>query len=256
MVTFDAATIAPMIDHTLLKSTATEEQYRQLCRDAASYGFGQVCLPSCYVPLAVQEIKALGKFRSHGNGQGNALGQTIGIATVVGFPLGYQSSKAKAFETLEALKEGAQEIDLVINLSHLQSIKFDLILQELTMINQICLEHHGMLKVIIESYYLTKVQIEDMVEIVIQSGAAFIKTSTGFATPQQCPVFENRSLPHTGATLEVVDWMKQKIDHRPLLIKASGGIKTWEDCCEFAKRGAQRLGTSQAVDFWPWKNNL
>ena len=200
-------------DHTLLSQTATEEEIKALCDDGMKYGTASVCIPPCYVKMAKEYVK--GK---------------LPICTVIGFPNGYSSTAVKVFEAERAAKDGADEIDMVINIGMLKAKKFDIVLEEIKKIKAAVGEK--ILKVIIETCLLTEEEKIKMCEIVSESGADFIKTSTGFS--------------NGGATLEDIVLMKKNVASH-LKIKAAGGISSLEDAENFIKAGADRLGTSRIV---------
>ena len=200
-------------DHTLLSQTATEKEIKALCDDGIKYGTASVCIPPCYVKTAKEYVK--GK---------------LPICTVIGFPNGYSSTAVKVFEAERAAKDGADEIDMVINIGMLKAKKFDGVLEEIKKIKAAVGEK--ILKVIIETCLLTEEEKIKMCEIVSESGADFIKTSTGFS--------------NGGATLEDIALMKKNVAYH-LKIKAAGGISSLEDAENFIKAGADRLGTSRIV---------
>lgn len=200
-------------DHTLLSPTATEEEIKALCDDGIKYGTASICIPPCYVKAAKEYVK--GK---------------LPICTVIGFPNGYSSTAVKVFEAERAAKDGADEIDMVINIGMLKAKNFGGVLEEIKKIKAAV--GGKILKVIIETCLLTEEEKIKMCEIVSESGADFIKTSTGFS--------------NGGATLEDIALMK-KNGASHLKIKAAGGISSLEDAENFIKAGADRLGTSRIV---------
>ncbi len=205
--------ILAKVDHTLLSVTATKEDIRALCDDAITYETASVCVPPCYVALA--------KAHTEGN---------VKICTVIGFPNGYQSTAVKVFETEDAVRNGADEIDMVINLGWLKDRRYSEILAEIKTVRAACRDK--VLKVIIETCLLTEEEKIRMCGIVSAAGADYIKTSTGFskggATREDIALFAK----HRGPTLR---------------IKAAGGIATLEDAEDMIKLGADRLGTSRIV---------
>ena len=201
------------IDHTLLKMTASWEEIKILCDEAVRFSTASVCLPPCYVKPVFEE---------YGN---NPI-----IATVVGFPLGYSITAAKVLETERAVLSGAREIDMVINASDVKNGRFDFVLEEIKLVKKAC--GNKILKVIIETCYLSEEEKSRLCEIVTEAGADFIKTSTGFGT--------------AGATLADVELFKRHIGPN-VKIKAAGGIKTRDDLEAFINAGAARIGTSSAV---------
>ncbi|UUM19465.1 deoxyribose-phosphate aldolase [Mycoplasma sp. 1018B] len=203
-----------MIDHTLLKADTTKAQIDKLLNEAKKYNFKTVCINSAWIPYAKEFLK----------------GSEIGITTVVGFPLGASFSSVKAFEASESLKAGADEIDMVINIGKLKDKDYDYVLNDIKTVKEVC--GKNILKVIVETALLTQEELEKVTEIVANSGAEFIKTSTGFSS--------------RGASLEDVQIM-QKIAQGRLLIKAAGGISNLNDLEQMYQSGATRFGTSRSV---------
>ena len=200
-------------DHTLLAQTATWDEIRAICDDGIRFSTASVCIPACYV----KEAK-------------NYVGNKLKICTVIGFPNGYSTTAVKVFECEDALRNGADEIDTVINVGHLKSGRYDEILAELTALKQACGDK--ILKVIIETCLLTDEEKIKMCELVTASGADYIKTSTGFST--------------AGATREDVALFAAHIG-KGVRIKAAGGISSLSDAEDFLNLGADRLGTSRIV---------
>ena len=205
--------ITSAVDHTLLKQTATWAQIKELCDDAVHYGTASVCIPASYVRQAKEYLG--GKMR---------------VCTVIGFPNGYSTTAVKVFETQDAVQNGADEIDMVINVGWVKDGHYDFVLDEIKQVRAACKGH--VLKVIIETCLLTKEEKVKMCDVVTQSGADFIKTSTGFSTG--------------GATFEDVTLFAKHIGPN-VKIKAAGGIKTLDDAEKFLLLGASRLGTSRIV---------
>ena len=205
--------ILKKVDHTLLKQISTMEDIKKLCDDAIKFNTASVCIPPCYVKEAKEYV-----------------GDKMKICTVIGFPNGYNLTSVKMFETEEAIKDGADEIDMVINIGKLKEKKYDYILNEINGIKTKC--NGKILKVIIETCLLTEEEKIKMCEIVSESEADYIKTSTGFSMG--------------GATLEDIKLFKKYIKNNKK-IKAAGGIKGFEDAEEFIEAGADRLGTSKLV---------
>ncbi len=203
-----------MIDHTFLKAEATKADIDKLITEAKQYNFKTVCVNSSYVPYVKEQLK----------------GTDIGITSVIGFPLGAMLTNCKAYEASEAIKAGADEIDMVINIGKLKDKEYDYVLKDIMVVKHACGKH--VLKVIVETALLTKEEIEKVTEIVMQSGAEFIKTSTGFST--------------RGASLEDVKIMKSVCGEK-LLIKAAGGISNKDDMIKMYQAGATRFGTSRSV---------
>jgi deoxyribose-phosphate aldolase len=208
--------IASYIDHTQLRPEATDEQIKQLCNEARTYKFAAVCIAPCYVSLAKEELA----------------GTEVRVATVIGFPLGYQHTKVKFLETQQAIVDGAQEIDVVMNISAFKSGRYQEVENELGNLAQFCHLNGAVLKVIIETAYLSSVEIEKVCTLCITANVDYVKTSTGFA--------------NSGAKLEDVQLMR-KILPTHIKIKASGGIKTFADAQAFINAGADRLGSSAGI---------
>lgn len=202
------------IDHTLLKATATKEDIIQLCHEAKKHHFFSVCINSAFVSLAKQQLK----------------NSPVKICTVIGFPLGAMSTQAKASEAKFALQDGADEIDMVINVGLLKSKDFDGVWKDIEAVKNSM--PNNTLKVILETCYLEDIEIIKASELAIQSGADFIKTSTGFGTG--------------GATIHDVKLMKS-VTKNGVKIKASGGIKDIKTALEYIHLGVERLGTSSGI---------
>lgn len=205
--------ILAMVDHTLLKQTATWDDIQKICDAGMKYQTASVCIPQCYV----QKAKAY-------------TGEKLAICTVIGFPNGNMTTDAKVFETTDAINKGADEIDMVINIGMLKAGEYDYILDEIKAIKKAC--GNTLLKVIIETCLLTEDEKLKMCEIVSLSGAEYIKTSTGFSTG--------------GATLADVKLMSENVKNG-VLVKAAGGIGNMEDAKNFIAAGANRLGTSRLI---------
>ncbi len=213
--------ILSICDHTLLKQEAAWDDIRQILDDAMVYHTASVCIPPCYVRPAKDYMSkaASGSDKS-----------PVKICTVIGFPNGNMTTATKVFETKDAIADGADEIDMVINIGRLKGGDNEYVLDEIRQIKAACGDH--ILKVIIETCLLTREEKIRMCEIVTESGADYIKTSTGFSTG--------------GATFEDVKLMAEHIGPN-VKIKAAGGISTLEDAEEFMRLGASRLGTSRIV---------
>lgn len=204
------------VDHTQLKAFATWDDIRTLCEEAMECKTASVCVPPAYV----------GRIR-------NAYGDRIRICTVVGFPLGYSVTEAKAAEVKKALEEGCDEIDMVVNISDVKNGLYDKVEQEIRLLKGLCGDH--ILKVIVETCYLTEEEKIAMCRAVTDAGADYIKTSTGFGTG--------------GATREDVELFKKHIGPK-VKIKAAGGVSTLEDLEMFLRLGCDRVGTSRAVGLY------
>lgn len=209
----DKKAILKMVDHTLLAQTATWEQIKEILDDSMTYDVASACIPASFVKRAKEYV-----------------GDKLPICTVIGFPNGYSTTAVKVFETEDAVKNGADEIDMVINIGDLKDKKYNDILQEIKAIHKAC--NGKILKVIIETCLLTEEEKIKMCEIVTESGAEFIKTSTGFST--------------SGAKFEDVALMKKYVG-KDVKIKPAGGISSFEDAEKFVELGADRLGTSRLV---------
>lgn len=205
--------ILSKVDHTLLKQQSTWEDIKKICDDGINFKTASVCIPPSFVKMASDYVE--GKIK---------------ICTVIGFPNGYNTTATKVFETKDAIKNGADEIDMVINIGMLKDKKYDEILNEINEIKEAC--DGKLLKVIIETCLLTEEEKIKMCEIVSESKADYIKTSTGFST--------------AGATQEDIKlFEKYMIEGKG--IKAAGGISSFNDAREFIENGATRLGTSRLV---------
>ena len=206
--------ISNYIDHTLLKPTATEREILTLCNEAKKNRFKAVCVNSCYVPLAKQSLAK----------------SDVKICTVVGFPLGAMSTEAKVFEAKNAIDQGADEIDMVINIGLLKSKNYVAVLKDISDVKTAI--GNKVLKVILEISELSKNEIIKACEIAMDANADFVKTSTGFSK--------------SGATLTAVKIMRKTVkDH--VKIKASGGVNTFVKAIKYIQAGADRIGTSSGV---------
>ena len=205
--------ILSRVDHTLLKATASWEEIKTLCDEAVRFKTASVCIPPSYVQPVFSEY-----------------GKDLVVCTVIGFPLGYTYTAVKALETEQALANGAAEIDMVINIGDVKNGHYNRVIDEIKTLKQTCGTH--ILKVIIETCYLTEEEKIRLCGFVTEAGADFIKTSTGFGT--------------AGATLADVVLFRQHIGSG-VKIKAAGGVKTREDLVAFINAGADRIGTSSAV---------
>lgn len=209
----DKKLIFDKVDHTLLTQTATWEEIKQICDDAITYKTASVCIPPSYVKKAKEYV-----------------GDKMAVCTVIGFPNGYNTTPVKAFETQNALDNGADEIDMVINIGDLKDKNYGAIENEIHELKKVCGDK--VLKVIIETCLLTDYEKIKMCEIVTNAGADFIKTSTGFSK--------------AGATFEDVALFAKHVG-KNVMIKAAGGISSFDDAKRFISLGASRLGTSRIV---------
>ena len=201
------------VDHTLLSQGATWEEIKAICDDGIKYGCASVCIPASYVKKAAQYVQ-----------------RKIAVCTVIGFPNGYDTTAAKCFEAADAVKNGAEEVDMVINVGWVKDGRYDDVLAEIRDVKGHCGDK--ILKVIIETCLLTEEEKIEMCRVVSQSGADYIKTSTGFggggATREDVALFKAHVAPH-------------------VKIKAAGGIANLQDAEDFVNLGADRLGTSRIV---------
>jgi deoxyribose-phosphate aldolase len=208
--------INQFIDHTLLKQTTTEKQVEALCYEAITHQFAAVCVPPVYVDLCRQVLDK----------------SPVKICTVIGFPMGYHSFDAKLTELDLAIEEGADELDVVLNIADVMSNQWEMIEDEIKALSQACHEHGSIIKVIIESGILTDEQIVKACKVCANAKVDFVKTSTGFA--------------EMGATVEAVKLMKANLPSS-IQIKASGGIKNLATALQMLEAGATRIGTSNGV---------
>ena len=209
----DKKRIFEKVDHTLLAQGATWNEIKQICDDGIAFKTASVCIPPSYVKKAAGYV----------NGR-------IRVCTVIGFPNGYNTTKIKALEAENAVEEGADEIDMVINIGWVKDGRYDDVLQEIREVKKAC--HGKLLKVIIETCLLTEEEKRRLCHVVAESGADFIKTSTGFAGG--------------GATFADIKLFAEETQHK-IRIKAAGGISSFEDAERFVELGADRLGTSRLV---------
>lgn len=205
--------ILAKVDHTLLKPESTWAQIKQICDDAIEYKTASICINPCYVKRAVEYL----------NGR-------VPVCTVIGFPLGATPTAVKVFEAKQALADGAEEFDMVINIGALKDGDYEYVKQDIAALKEAVGDH--VLKVIIETCLLTDEEKEKMCDIVVEAGADFIKTSTGFST--------------AGATFHDIELFNRCVAGR-CKIKAAGGIKSVDDMEKFISLGADRLGTSSAI---------
>jgi deoxyribose-phosphate aldolase len=212
---YDKNYIASIIDHTLLKPTATKQDIVKLCEEAKKYGFFAVCVNPMYVSFCKSLLRDT----------------RVKVCTVIGFPLGATTTAVKVFESKEAIDNGADEIDMVINVSALRSKDYNYVLEDISAVREVT--KGKILKVIIETAYLNEEEKIKACELAKEANADFVKTSTGFAP--------------TGATVEDVSLMR-KIVGLDMGVKASGGIRTIEDVLKMIKAGANRIGTSSSVE--------
>jgi deoxyribose-phosphate aldolase len=218
--------IAQYIDNTLLKPTATEKEFTDFCVASLKHGFGAVCIPPFFVRQASEIL----------------LESSINICTVIGFPLGYNPKNVKKFEIKAAMKDGAEELDIVLNQSMIQSESYDSLLMEMKEFNNIVHSKYGIVKYIVETAYLNKEQCDKVLELCLESGADYIKTSTGFAPK--------------GAQISTVKRWNKLIGKEKMKIKASGGIKNSKEAVSFITSGADRIGCSRGITIVEEYENL
>lgn len=202
------------IDHTILKADATKDKIVNLCKEAIEYDFKSVCINPSYIPLAKELLKE----------------SDVLVCTVIGFPLGQMSTKAKVFEAKDAIEMGADEVDMVLNIAKLKDKDDEYVRDEIKAIKDACGEKT--LKVIIETCLLTDEEKVRACHLIMEAGADFVKTSTGFST--------------SGATFEDVKILKDTVGDK-CFVKAAGGVKTKEDFAKMIELGADRIGTSSGT---------
>ena len=202
------------IDHTLLKPVATPQDIITLCEEAIQYNFFSVCVNSCYVRLAKEHIKK----------------SDVAVCSVVGFPLGAMHTNAKVFEAKQAINNGASEIDMVLNIGHLKSGYYQLVLEDIKKVKDAI--GKNVLKVILEISELTNDEIVKACELCLEANADFVKTSTGFSS--------------SGATIEATKLMLEKVNGEAK-VKVSGGIRDYETAKKYIDLGADRLGVSAGI---------
>ncbi|TQR19277.1 deoxyribose-phosphate aldolase [Psychrobacillus vulpis] len=208
--------IASLIDHTLLKQNATKEQIEKLCEEAKTYTFASVCVNPTWVELSAKLLQE----------------SSVKVCTVIGFPLGASTTKVKAFETTNAIENGADEIDMVINVGALKDADYDFVQQDIAAVVEAA-KGKAIVKVILETCLLTDEEIKKASELSKAAGADFVKTSTGFSTE--------------GATVKAVKIMRETVGSE-LGVKASGGVRSLEDLQAMVDAGASRIGASSGVD--------
>ena len=213
--------VLKIVDHTLLAQTATWAQIKEILDDAMKYGTASACIPAAYVKQAAEYVQG-----------------RLPICTVIGFPNGYSTTETKVFEARNAIENGANEIDMVINVGFLKDGRYEEVEEEIRKIHEAC--DGKILKVIIETCLLTDEEKIKMCELVTKAGAEFIKTSTGFST--------------AGATFADVKLMKEHVGEG-VKVKAAGGISSFDDAEEFMRLGADRLGTSRLVKIMKQTDN-
>lgn len=210
------ATLARMIDHTLLKPEATPAEIERLCAEAAEHGFATVCVNPLYVALAANLLH----------------GTPVAVCAVAGFPLGATPTPVKRFEALQVLDDGAVEVDMVIPIGRLKAGQHDVVRDDIYALAQLCHEQGALLKVILENALLTDDEKVSACRLAVEAGADFVKTSTGFA--------------RSGATVADVALMRQTVGPE-IGVKAAGGIRTYADALAMIEAGANRLGASASL---------
>ena len=207
--------LAKMIDHTLLKADALEEQVKELCREAKEYNFASVCVNPSYVSLCAEELK----------------NSDVKVCTVIGFPLGATTTEAKSYETKDAIEKGAEEVDMVINIGKLKDKDYIYVKNDIEGVVKAA-KGRALTKVIIETCLLTREEKIRACELAKEAGADFVKTSTGFSTG--------------GATLEDIKLMRETVGPE-LGVKASGGVRSYKDAITMIEGGATRIGASASI---------
>lgn len=212
----DIKKILSYVDHTLLSQSATWDEIKSLLDDGIKYGCASCCIPASYVKQAKQYV-----------------GDRLAVCTVIGFPNGYSTTATKCFETEDAVKNGADEIDMVINVSAIKDNNWDFVLEDIKCVKNVCF--NNVLKVILETDLLTEDEIKKACEICVEAKADFVKTSTGFVKNG------------VGAKVKDVELMYKTVSPYGLKVKASGGIRDRQSALNMIKAGAYSLGTSSGV---------
>jgi deoxyribose-phosphate aldolase len=208
--------IASLIDHTILKAEATRQDVLKVCAEAREYSFASVCVNPYWVPLVAHQLE----------------GTTVKVCTVVGFPLGATSTESKVYEATSAIGHGATEIDMVLNVGELRSGDFEAVKVDIAAVADACHANGAILKVILETALLNDEQKVKACELAVAAKADFVKTSTGFST--------------SGATVHDVELMRRTVGPN-IGVKASGGVRTFEDFQKMLAAGASRVGASASV---------
>lgn len=208
--------LAAMIDHTLLKAGASEQEIIQLCAEAAQYQFATVCVNPCWVKLAAEQLKDADQ---------------VGVTTVIGFPLGASSSAIKALETKQAINDGATEIDMVLNIGYLKSRFLSAVKSDIEAVVAAA-ANRAIVKVILETCLLTDEEIVEACKLAVEAGAHYVKTSTGFSSG--------------GATAEHIQLMRRTVG-KHIGVKASGGIRDYATAIAMVEAGASRIGASAGI---------
>ncbi len=208
--------IANMIDHTILKAVATKEEVVSICKEAIENNFFSVCINPAYVSLAKKELE----------------GSSVKVCTVIGFPLGANTSEVKAFETKDAIKNGADEVDMVINIGAMKDGNYELVKNDIKAVVDAS-DKKALVKVIIETCYLTDEEKIKACELAVEAGADYVKTSTGFGTG--------------GATVSDIALMRKTVG-KDIGVKASGGVRNTQQAKDVIEVGATRIGASASID--------
>ncbi|MEG1411023.1 MAG: deoxyribose-phosphate aldolase [Terrisporobacter sp.] len=207
--------IANMIDHTVLKAFSTKEDVIKVCKEAKEYGFFSVCINPTHIELAKKELE----------------GSNVKVCTVIGFPLGANTSEVKAFETKDAIKKGAHEVDMVINIGALKDKNYELVYEDIKAVVDAA-NKQALVKVIIETCYLTDEEKKIACELSVKAGTDYVKTSTGFGTG--------------GSTPEDIKLMRNVVGAN-IGVKASGGVRTTDNAIKVMEAGASRIGASASI---------
>ncbi|HSQ88084.1 deoxyribose-phosphate aldolase [Romboutsia sp.] len=207
--------IANMIDHTILKAVATKEDVIKICDEAKEYGFFSVCINPTHIELVKNELK----------------GSNVKVCTVIGFPLGANTKEVKAFETKDAIAKGADEVDMVINIGALKDKNYDLVFEDIKAVVDAA-DNKALVKVIIETCYLTDEEKKIACELAVKAGTDFVKTSTGFGTG--------------GSTPADIKLMRETVGEN-IGVKASGGVRNEKDAIAVIEAGTSRIGASASI---------
>ena len=215
--------VAKMIDHTVLKATSTKEEVVSICKEAKEYGFFSVCINPTHIELAKKELE----------------NSDVKVCTVIGFPLGASTKEVKAFETKDAISKGADEVDMVINIGALKDKNYDLVYEDIKAVVEAS-NKQALVKVIIETCYLTDDEKVKACELAVKAGTDFVKTSTGFGTG--------------GSTPEDIKLMRETVGPN-IGVKASGGVRTDKDAKTVIDAGASRIGASASISIVTGSND-
>jgi len=222
----NVSNIAGYIDHTLLKPNAVENDIKKLCLEAKKYNFHSVCISPVYIELASDLLKD----------------SKVKICSVIGFPAGHHKTEIKLYETEHALNTGAVELDMVIQIGYLIDGNYNAVFNDIESVTRMCHQRSALIKVIIETAYLSRKEKINAAELILRSGADYIKTSTGFAD--------------SGATLSDIQLLQKILKGTHVKIKAAGGIRTHEMAVNMIWAGADRIGTSSGVSIVKEENRI